>query len=84
MKRSKSQDRLRLRASLPRERQETLLPCPACAGNKLLLKETPGGLYTMKTCRWCDGTGAVDRTIQRMWARWIKMLAHNRNKGHCG
>lgn len=75
MKRSKSADRLRLLLAQPRERQPTLLPCPACDSSGRILKEGPKGRYLLHICRWCDGIGAVDTKIQWIWCRWLRIAA---------
>jgi hypothetical protein len=75
--------RLRLRALLAADKQETLLPCPACNGKKQVFKEFPGGRYQMHACRWCDGTGSVDTVMMRVFLRWRRIWQINTLGGRC-
>lgn len=76
--RPKSDIRLRLRVG----ERETLLPCGACKGNGLTMIESATG-YLAKQCRWCKGSGGVDRATMNAHARWLRILAHNQAAGTC-
>lgn len=81
--RRQSVARLRLRALLAADKQETLLPCPACGGKKQVVKEHQDGRYSTRACRWCDGTGTVDTTGMRVFLRWRRIYQINASSGRC-
>lgn len=62
------------RIYLPKEEQDTLVPCPCCKGTGKIIIYDDGRTYRTKRCRWCDTSGGVTRDILRCWnrlQRWI-------------
>ncbi len=80
--RRRSSDRLKLRSLTPRPEQDTLKPCPACAGEGRRVQEA-GGKYKTGPCRWCEGIGSVDNKIMDMFEHWRRILKVNREAGRC-
>ncbi len=77
----RSSDQIRARALEPQDDRETLRPCPACEGEKTIMREMAGGRYSLKACRWCDGQGYVTNPIHAMYLRWLRI--YNVNYRHC-
>lgn len=80
--RRKSSDRLQLRLHIPSEDRPTLIPCPACEGEGLAGPQTTTQ-YHMGRCKWCDGSGLVDRKIYGVFRRWLGIYHRNRMTGGC-
>jgi DnaJ-class molecular chaperone len=79
---SDSKKNMLARAALPRDRQETLMPCPACEGTGQKTVEIDYK-YKMLPCRWCDGRGAVPRSVFAVFERWQRIRLVNRLTGRC-
>jgi len=79
---SDSKKNMLARAGLPRERQETLIPCPVCEGLGKQLAESDGR-YRQKPCRWCEGRGFVPALIFKLFTRWQRIRLVNRLAGRC-
>jgi DnaJ-class molecular chaperone len=71
-----------VRQSQRADERETLLPCGACKGNGLIILDLEDG-YLAKKCRWCNGSGGVDKATMNAHARWLRILAHNQKVGAC-
>ena len=82
-KRKQSSSRSIKRFTLSISDRETLLPCPACDGQKQKLIEKSDGTYKMRRCIWCDGHGYVDHNMFRVYKRWLRIWNHNRLHGNC-
>lgn len=90
--RSRQSDRFKLdRLQIPEEeRRETLNPCDACGGHGYRIEratEFDGSRYRYRelkvSCKWCKGTGSVTSALARAFARWKRILRHNRAAGTC-
>lgn len=69
------------RIHLPKEDQDTLVPCPRCKGNGRVVIQDDGRLYRTLMCKWCQGSGGVNRDLIRAWRRlerWIKYYTDNK------
>lgn len=78
--RKQSRAARKVRDTLPPDCQDTLLPCPACAGLGGFVLEYRDGTHSQKTCGWCDGLGFTDRTTVKMFRRWQQILKHNQGQ----
>lgn len=74
---------LAVRASLPPQDQDTLVPCPACNGSGRRVLRARRTEYSVATCKWCDGMGSAPNTIVRMFHRWTQIRAYNVARGTC-
>jgi hypothetical protein len=45
--------------------------------------ETDDDKYRAVKCKWCDGTGCVDKKIYIMFRRWLRIWNRNRILGGC-
>ncbi len=90
-KRRKDSDRFKLeRLSKPEEHRDTLSPCDPCGGRGSRtvkrVVEIDGAYRTADvqlTCKWCSGSGSVTRSVAVAFARWARILRHNRAAGTC-
>lgn len=81
-RKSDSSDRLRIRAARPVAERETLIPCPACDGSAVH-RYDDGWRYRVRVCRWCDGVGATNGEVYKMFRRWRRIRAWNIARGTC-
>ena len=79
----KLSDRAISRANIPRQDRDTMVFCPACQGSRSILTELPDGRYKTRICRWCNGTGSVDKLMFTVFKRWLRILNYNRLRGKC-
>lgn len=90
-KRRKDSDRFKLeRLRKPEEHRDTLTPCDPCGGrgSRVVKRvvEIDSKYHTADvklTCKWCSGTGSVTKAVAQAFARWARILRHNRAAGAC-
>jgi transcription elongation factor Elf1 len=87
-KKRASTDRHKIRMTKPPEKRDTLLPCPACGGERqrpAQSEESNDTNYAIRfvDCKWCDGNGVVEVGIRKMFRRWIRIYACNIAAGRC-
>lgn len=81
--RKKSSARTLARVVEPRAERPTLVFCPACEGKRQQVVDLPDGRYRVRMCKWCDGTGCVDKRMFVVFKRWLQIYNHNRVRGLC-
>lgn len=81
--RKNASNRAMARASLPRESRDTLVFCPSCLGHGQLVTEKADGRYATRICRWCEGKGCVDKSVFKLFNRWLRIYQVGRVSGRC-
>jgi len=79
----KSSAGMRIRLSLPPDGRVTLIPCLSCEGTETKTTEFDIGKYKISKCKWCDGTGVMDKLMVKLFKRWLGIWNFNRIKGSC-
>lgn len=68
------------RINLPKQEQDTLIPCPCCKGVGKTIVSKDGHNYRTKICKWCNSIGGVTKDTMRYWIRlhrWISYYTEN-------
>ena len=74
--RRQSSDRL----ALPKDDQDTLIPCPCCHGTGNVILFDDGHTYRTKMCKWCGSSGAVNYHTVKAWNRLQRWINHYQSK----
>jgi transcription elongation factor Elf1 len=68
--RRKSNDRLKA----VKEEADTIILCPRCHGNGMIVINDDGRSYSTRACNWCMTSGGVNRQLYKAWGRLQRII----------